>query len=421
MKILFLSDTFPPLGAGGADTVAFNLAKGLKGQGHEIFVISTKQEKEVPSITEFEGLKIFRIYVKYHERWRAYLSICNPKISAEIKKIICEIEPDVVHAHNIHQYLSYNSLKIAKNCGAKVFLTAHDVMLFNYGKMFPSSETQKSKSIEELKNISYKINFWNLIKQAKKRYNPLRNIIIRHYLKYVDKIFAVSNFIKKALNDNSIDNVEVVYNGIDLDLNEKISESEKVNFIEKYNLKNSKIILFGGRISTAKGAFQIIKSLPQIVKSISNVKLLVAGNKNNYTQNLVKMAEDLGVKNRIIFTGWLNKKNMSIVNIIADVCAMPSIYFEPFGMMALEAMMSRKPVVAGFYGGLSEVVDDGKTGYLINPFNIDDLASKIILLLQDEKKSQQMGALGFDRAKKFFSLENQIKKTLEHYSRVGTV
>jgi len=420
MKILFLSDTFPPLGVGGADTVAFNLAKGLKDRGHEIFVISTKQAKEIPSVTEFEGLKIFRIYAKYHERWRAYISLYNPQTVLKIKKIIFEIKPDVVHAHNIHQYLSYSSLKIAKKYGAKVFLTAHDVMLFNYGKMFPSSSVQKFKSIEELENISHKINFWDLIKQVRKRYNPLRNIIILHYLKYVDKIFAVSNFIKKALSDNGIGNVEVIYNGIDADLTNEISDNERANFIEKYNLKNSKIIFFGGRVSGAKGAHQIVKSLPKIISDIPNAKLLIAGNKSDYTQNLIK-AETLNVQNSIVFTGWLDKKSMFVANIISDVCVMPSIYFEPFGMMALEAMAAKKPVVAGFFGGLPEVVDDGKTGYLVNPLNVDDLADKITLLLQNEKKSQQMGICGFDKVKEVFSLENQIKKILENYSRAETV
>jgi len=135
MKILILSDDFPPNNLGGAGIIAFNLAKAFNKMGHTLLVVTTVQDKDKEGVTEYEGLEIHRIYSNYHDRWRAYISLYNPQTVKEVRKIIKEFEPDIVHAHNVHSHLSYACLKVAKKSGAKVFLTAHDVMLFHYGKL----------------------------------------------------------------------------------------------------------------------------------------------------------------------------------------------------------------------------------------------------------------------------------------------
>ncbi len=124
MRILILSDSFPPNRFASADMVAFRLANGFKKSGHDVFVITTVQDKLQEGEMVYEGLKIFKLYANFHVRWMAYLSLYNPQTVNKIKKIINKVKPDVVHAHNIHFFLSYRSLKIAKQNGAKVFLTA---------------------------------------------------------------------------------------------------------------------------------------------------------------------------------------------------------------------------------------------------------------------------------------------------------
>src|SRR3989338_9935720 len=102
MKILFLSDDFPPNNLGGAGVVAYSLAKTINNLGHEVHVISTTQDKNEEGGLAQDGLKIYKIYSQYHRRWRAYLSLYNPQTVKKVKKIINDIKPDVVHAHNVH-------------------------------------------------------------------------------------------------------------------------------------------------------------------------------------------------------------------------------------------------------------------------------------------------------------------------------
>jgi len=173
MKILILQDNFPPKSYGGAGVVAFNMAKGFKDRGYDVSVISTVKDKKEEGESEYKGIKIYSIYSNYSERWRSYLSLYNPMTVKKVRNIIETINPDVVFAHNIHFDLSYHSLKLAKESGARVFLIAHDVMLFHYGKLMGGiNPSDFSASVK----INYKIDFWQQIKEFKKRYNPFRII-----------------------------------------------------------------------------------------------------------------------------------------------------------------------------------------------------------------------------------------------------
>ncbi|MDI6591501.1 MAG: glycosyltransferase family 4 protein [Patescibacteria group bacterium] len=418
MKILFLSDDFPPESKGGAEIVAFNLVRALQKRGHFVFVITTTRDKTSVNYSHgpicisrcqepSEGYShaIFKIFSNYNERWRAYLSLYNPKTVSKVKEILKEFKPDIVHAHNLHRDLSYHCLKIAKKYGKAVFLTAHDVMLVQYGKWVP-------KHPED-----FKITILDQIREAKKRYNPLRDIIIRHYLKYPDKIFAVSNSLKTLLEVNGIKNIETIYNGIDID-EWKEEESEVKKFKEKYNLFGKKIIFFGGRLSKLKGGEKIIQALVKIKEEIPQVILLVVGKKGSETKKMELLSRELGVGDNIIFTNWLEKDNLKSAYWSSDLVVLPSIYFDPFPTLNLEAMACKKPVVGTCFGGTPEIVQNEVTGYIVNPHDIEVMAEKIIDLLKNPKKAKQFGEAGFERVKTNFSLEQQVKKTLFWYQKI---
>lgn len=404
MKILILSGDFPPQSSGGAGIVAFRLAKGLRKLGHDIFVITSVRDKSREKETVYEDLKIFNIYTSFHERWMAYLSLYNPQTVKKVRRIINEIKPDIVHAHAIHFYLSYHCLKIAKQSGAKVFLTAHDVMLFNFGKLMGP-------------DLNYKISAWRQFKSLRFRYNPLRNTIIKYYLKYVDKIFAVSGALKKALSDNGIKNVEVIYNGIDAE-EWLVKENSLLEFKNKFNLQNKKVIFFGGRLNWAKGAEAAVRALGFVVKKVPKAILFIAGTKNSFSDYMEKLAGELGVKDNLILAGWLSGDDLKAAYWLGEMAIFPSLCFETFGLVNLEAMACHKPVVATCFGGSPEIVRDNVTGYIVNPFETEVLAGKIIDLLIFPPKARKFGEEGYKLVKNKFSLDNQIKQTVFWYKKI---
>jgi len=114
MKILFLSDDFPPESFGGAGLMAFILAGGLKERGHELSVITTVQDKSKEGVMEYEGVKLYRIYSSYHRIFVNYLSLYNPFILPKVEKIMSEIEPitiEVTKPTNIASRIFFLYLK----------------------------------------------------------------------------------------------------------------------------------------------------------------------------------------------------------------------------------------------------------------------------------------------------------------------
>ncbi len=405
MKIVFLSDDFPPQSFGGAGIVAHDLAKKLYLNGHKIFIITTVQKKSEEVEETIEGLNIFRIYSNYHERWRSWLGLYNPQTINKIKRIIKQINPEIAHVHNIHYYLSYKCLKIVKKYSGAVFLTIHNVMLVNYGKLMPKNGS-----------CFYKISIIDKIKEARKRYNPSRDLFIRHYLKYVDKIFSVSNALKKVLEINGIKNIETIYNGIDIN-DWKTEQCQIERFKKENNLIGKKIIFFSGRISRAKGGEIILKAMKLVTKEVKNVILLVAGEKKQQIQEMINLSEKIKITNYVKFVGWLDRENIKLVYHSCDICVVPSICFDSFPNTNLEAMASGKPVVGTCFGGTPEIVIDNQTGYIVNPLNVKELSEKIIDLLKNPQKARQFGEAGHKRVRERFSLQEQTNKIFENYKR----
>ncbi len=410
MRIVYLADDFPPRALGGAGISTFKMALAVKDAGHEVFVITTCRSVADAQEFEYEGLTVIRIQSDYNPRWRAYVSLYNPKAVRKVERILKDLKPDIVHANNIHTYLSYHSLKIAKKYAKAVVWTARDVMSFTYGKL---------KTPQYLDRLDYKTTWIDHIKLARKRWNPFRNIIIRKYLAGVDKRFAVSYALKDALDANGIRNVEVLHTGADVG-SWNVSAEEVQKYKQKFGVENKKVILFGGRLSAAKGGDKAIEALVKIVDRVPNAVLLVAGRVDEYTERMQKEAEKLGLGGRLIFTGWISEHEMKFAYACADVVLVPSVIFDSLPRLVVEAMAAGRPVVGTCYGGASEIVVDGETGYVIDPHHIDEMAEKVIDLLLDEEKSKRFGEAGRRRVITAFSSHAKTQELLEHYEQLLT-
>lgn len=411
MKIIILSDSFGD--GGGAASMARSMARGFKRELHDVSVIASVQDKALAGQKMVEGIKVWSVYSDYNLFWRAYRSLYNPQTLKHIARIIEEEKPDVVHANNIHLHLSYHALKIAKKSGAKVFLTAHDVMPFYYGKLV---EFINKNDLSCPENFNYKISVWRQIKRAGKTYNPLRNMFIRRYLKYVDKIIAVSNALKETLVQNGISNVVVVHNGINIE-EWQLDSGSVDGFKNKYGLTGKRIIFFGGRLSWLKGGREICLAIKNVIKTMPDAVLLLVGKTDGEVKEILDFANGLGIDKNIIAAGWLSGNELKAAYNAADIAAVPSICFDSFPTINLEAMACRKPVIATCFGGSREAVIDGETGYIVNPFNIEVMAGKIIDLLKNSDKARAFGEAGYERVKKEFSLDMMIKKYLSWYKQ----
>lgn len=396
MKIVFLHDNFPPMSFGGGGISNYELAQGMQKAGHDVSVITTCRRESDAGESEYHGIKVFRIANDYDGRWRAWFSLYNPPVVRQVEKLLKKIQPDVAHANNIHFYLSYYCLKLAKRYAKVVVWTARDVMSFNYGKL-----TTK----RYLENFDGHTTWCDHIKQAGKRWNPFRNFLIKKYLAYADKLCAVSAALQKALEQNGIKNVEVVHTGIDASA-WQISREAVATFRKKYDLGSKKVILFGGRLNAGT---QVVRAMKLLVQALPAV-LLVMGKKENAEQMKI---ESNGLD--IVYTGWLSGEEKIAAYYASNVVWVPSAYFDAFPRSALEASAAGKPVIATKFGGAAELVQDGETGYIVNPFHPQEIAEKTLDLLKNPEKAEQFGKAGYKRVETRFNLDEYIASYVSYY------
>jgi len=151
-----------------------------------------------------------------------------------------------------------------------------------------------------------------------------------------------------------------------------------------------------------------IFALPFIKKEVPNVSLVITGEVTEYTNFLIQLAQQLSLKEDIIFTGLVTDQELSklYANSAVYVYTAPE---EDFGMGILEAMAARVPVVAWNNGGPKYIVKDGETGFLAKPFDVWDFATKISKILTESSLAQRMAEEGYDRVKNKFSYESHAK------------
>jgi glycosyltransferase involved in cell wall biosynthesis len=201
----------------------------------------------------------------------------------------------------------------------------------------------------------------------------------------------------------------VIYNGID------IYDSEKQPYLHKSGLvylESDIIITLVGRINRMKGHHWLLKTFSEYFKDFKNVKVLIVGspvkNQEFYLHNIERyiVSNNLSETVKIIpFT-----TNLNAIWSITDIAVMPSTEKESFGLVALEAMMAKKPVVASNHGGLTEIVVDSKTGFLVEPNNIVDLKEALEKLINNPELRNTFGENGFKRAVENFSVQNYVSK-----------
>lgn len=413
MKILFLSDDFPPHSVGGAGIITKELAEGLRDAGHEISVITAVSDRALLTPTTSNGISIYPIYSNYPGYLSQYYGVRNPGALSQIRPLLRQLNPDIIHAHNIHHHISFHALTFARAFTHNVFFTAHDAMSFHAGKLThiyrPRESTFRSPN-------EYKVSWIDELKCSKKRFNPLRNIAIRAQLKKVNNIFAISHELEKALRQNSIDNVTTIHYGI-RDRYPMGPLAPRHPVLASLSERNVPIVLFGGRLSYWKGGDAIIDAMQEVIKVVPDAHLLVAGPIEEYARHMQQRIVGTPLQARTMFTGWISQDEMAEAYSIATICVIPSIYFDPFNLFNIESMSASRPVVGTTFGGTPEIQLHGKTGFIVNPHNTLQFSGRIIELLKNPILTASMGAQSRQRYVEHFQLDRYAAETITQYQQ----
>lgn len=188
------------------------------------------------------------------------------------------------------------------------------------------------------------------------------------------EVIVNSNYMKNELQrlfGLPYEKINVVPNGVNLNLYNGVERD--YDFRRQYAADNEKIILYVGRLVYEKGIQNLIAAMPKVLNGYHDSKLIIAG-KGGMIDELRDEVRRLGIENKVYFTGYLKLNQVTKMYKCADVAVFPSTY-EPFGVVALEGMLSGTPVVVSDVGGLNEIVqhrENGMKSYAGNPNSIAD-------------------------------------------------
>lgn len=198
------------------------------------------------------------------------------------------------------------------------------------------------------------------------------------------EVIVNSNYMKcemQRLFGIPFEKVSVIPNGINMNMYNGIEKD--YDFRRRVAADNEKIIMYAGRLVYEKGVQHLISALPKILSGYNDVKLIIAG-EGGMLNELKAQVDYLGISNKVYFTGKLAYKDLCKMYKVADVAVFPSTY-EPFGVVALEAMYAGVPTVVSDVGGLNEIVDHGINGMKSYAGNANSIADSVLSVLYDSK------------------------------------
>jgi glycosyltransferase involved in cell wall biosynthesis len=226
-----------------------------------------------------------------------------------------------------------------------------------------------------------------------------------------DKIIALTNADKQDQVDLKLGpghKFSVIYNGINIDA----QHSAQAPSAQSADLSGHPVIGVIGRLSTEKGQEYLIRAAGILKARYPDIKLLIVGD-GAQRSYLASLAEQLNISANVTFTGIVSDVYPLIRRM--DIIILPSLY-EAFGLVLLEAMAMKKPVIATRVNGVPEIVAEGSTGLLVPPADAGALADAVIKFVDNPDLGRAMGEKGYLRFNQLFSSQQMISQVENLYA-----
>lgn len=393
MKICMTHYAFFPT-TGGVESHLLDLCKGLMKEGHEVYALvgslAGRPEHEI-----VEGIDVTRTDLMNPEWIREEKAKKNIAADEEdeslisavqvmYEKFIAEHRIDVVHGHNFHHFVPEHGLALTRlwEKGIPNILTVHEVW---------------SEFICE-----------DLLRRAK-----------------WDTIITFCKHVTTGIQEQALhlDNIEVIYPGIDTQLFSPDNVNPK--WSDALGLKGRPVIIHPARMLPWKGVIYSVMAMQYVRKQFRDAILIITDTDDivdwirelqGYKEEVLELIQSLGLTRHVITQPFPYLELPWVYN-SCDVVTYPTIGEEPFGLVPVEAMACSRPTVVTPSGGMVESVVADETGFFVEKRNARQLANRIIQLLKDKNLAAEMGRKGRERAVDVFSVERMTRDTIRVYER----
>ncbi|MDN4593168.1 1,4-alpha-glucan branching protein domain-containing protein [Polycladomyces subterraneus] len=384
-RVLMLSWEFPPMTVGGLSRHVYDLSRYLVRCGWEVHVITTEVEG-APHEEIVDGVHVHRVHVvrPFGEAFIHWVAQLNLMMVDAVELLIKSgYTFDVVHAHD--WLVEEAATTIKHRWGIPMIATIH------------ATEHGRNHGIHT--DLQHKIHHreWRLTYEAQ------RVIVCSRYMKQeVETLFQLPQ-----------DKLDVIPNGVDPEQLAPTNLGDET--LEPFALPHERVVLFIGRLVREKGVDTLLTAAGNILARHPDVKFVIAG-KGPMMEEWKNQAKRLGYGDRVLFAGFVSDEDRNRLLRNAAVTVFPSLY-EPFGIVALEAMTAGSPVVVSDVGGLADVVEHGQNGLKMYAGDARSLATQVNALLDDPVWAQQLAEAGRQSIKQY-DWSRIAQQTITVYQRV---
>lgn len=390
MKVLYIVSAFPRYEGDVITPWMVETIKRLKREGVEVTVFSPA----------YKGLKSHQVYGIPVKRFRYFLSKWENLTHEETApdRVAKGFFPKLL----VFFYLLFGSFSIIKLCLGEKFDVIHAhwvVPHFWFG--FLARLVSQAPIVATFYGVELR---W--VKTKVSIFKPF----LKWSIKSSNKIIAISQHTHKEVVDLFNRDVEIIPYGVSL--SEKDLTGEK-------SLAKQRSILFVGRLVERKGVQYLIESFGRIVKD-TQAQLVIIG-QGPEKEKLQRLAKEKNLDDKIIFTGFVDDESLKNYYQNCSVFVLPAITDEKgdtegLGVVLIEALSYKKPVVASNVGGITDIVINGKTGLLVPEKNSEELTIALKRILSDTNLAKRLGEEGYNHVKEKFGWDRiiqQLKKTYE--------
>ena len=393
-SVCFVSPEYWPL-SGGTGAYVYYLSNELMKNGYRIYVVTGSNQ--TVDVTVNAQLKVFFLKIPKTPIIKSFLLAANSnrKLNSERPNI----DVDVTHV----QLPLTPNFAVPPNFGRATICTVHSTWK-------GEAEAIRGEPYSRLNaNEKFLVSF-----------NWFLRIFEEKMLARAKKIIAVSHFTKWELETYykiPASKIRVIHNGVDTKKFQPAADKRKIKAALGFN-PDDLLILSVGRLYARKGLFTLIESMPPIMKRFKNAKFVVSGKgQSDEMHKLIAHAEKLGVKDNLIFTGYYPDQKLPKLYQAADVFAF-STFYEHHPFAVLEALATGLPVVTTWVGGIPETIENGKNGFLVEPFNVKQFSDRILYLLEHPAEAADMGRLARKTIVEQYDWRIVVKDAMEVYDEV---
>lgn len=316
--------------------------------------------------------------------------------------------PDVIHVHNIYTHLSPSVLAVAKRRKIPVVMTVHDYALMSANYSLWDESNMRSMDLNDI----------GILATARTKFMKgsfLATLVlevilkIHHAFKCYDSIIShyttYSHFVKDVMVRSGIaaEKVTVMHAFAEPLMHPNVSIPTKAK---------EPFVLFAGRLESYKGVHVLLEAL-RYLPSTTRVKIVGVGPDEERLKALI------GKDHRVEFTGFVPGGELWKMMAQAAVVVVPSIWNEPYGLVALEAMCQGTPIIVAKSGGLPEIVGESNAGIVVPAGEPRALARAIERVLDNPDRAKEMGKTAYERARTIGNPQAHLAKIMEIYSRCG--